>query len=93
MAIDVMLPYYGDVGHFKKAGTTPKRKMHEFKEFEEELALGSEIAVDLFEEGGFVTVTGHSKGKGFQGVVKRHHFAGIMPVSYTHLTLPTKRIV
>ncbi|HQV74674.1 MAG: 50S ribosomal protein L3 [Flavobacteriales bacterium] len=65
------------MGHFKKAGTTPKVNSHEFKEFEEELALGSEIAVDLFEEGGFVTVTGHSKGKGFQGVVKRHGFSGV----------------
>ena len=65
------------MGHYKKAGTTPKVNAHEFKEFEEDLALGSEVAVDLFEEGGFVTVTGHSKGKGFQGVVKRHGFSGV----------------
>lgn len=64
-------------GHYKKAGTTPKVKAHEFKEFEQELKLGATIGVDLFEEGSFVTVTGHSKGKGFQGVVKRHGFSGV----------------
>lgn len=64
-------------GHYKKAGTTPKVKAHEFKEFEQELKLGETIGVDLFEEGSFVTVTGHSKGKGFQGVVKRHGFSGV----------------
>lgn len=65
------------IGHFKKAGTTPKRKSHEFEEFEEELKLGDTVGVDLFKEGGFVTVTGNSKGKGFQGVVKRHGFSGV----------------
>jgi len=65
------------VGHYKKANTTPKAKAHEFKEFETELALGSTVGVDLFEEGSFVTVTGNSKGKGFQGVVKRHGFSGV----------------
>lgn len=64
-------------GHYKKAGTTPKVKAHEFKEFEQELALGATVGVDLFEEGSFVTVTGNSKGKGFQGVVKRHGFSGV----------------
>lgn len=64
-------------GHYKKAGTTPKVKAHEFKEFEQELKLGETIGVELFEEGSFVTVTGHSKGKGFQGVVKRHGFSGV----------------
>ena len=64
------------MGHYKKAGTTPKVKAHEFKEFEQELKLGDTIGVDLFEEGSFVTVTGNSKGKGFQGVVRRHGFAG-----------------
>jgi large subunit ribosomal protein L3 len=64
-------------GHYKKAGTTPKVKAHEFKEFEQELKLGETVGVDLFEEGSFVTVTGHSKGKGFQGVVKRHGFSGV----------------
>lgn len=64
-------------GHFKKAGTTPKTKAHEFKEFESELKLGDTVDATLFEEGSFVTVTGRSKGKGFQGVVKRHGFAGV----------------
>ena len=65
------------IGHYKKASTTPKVKAHEFKEFETELALGSTVGVDLFEEGSFVTVTANSKGKGFQGVVKRHGFSGV----------------
>lgn len=65
------------MGHYKKANTTPKVKAHEFKEFEQELKLGDTIGVDLFEEGSFVTVTGNSKGKGFQGVVKRHGFSGV----------------
>ncbi len=65
------------MGHYKKAGTTPKRKAHEFKEFENEVKLGDTIGVDLFEEGTYVTVTGNSKGKGFQGVVKRHGFSGV----------------
>ncbi len=64
-------------GHFKKAGTTPKRKLVEFKEFEQEYKLGEVIGVDLFEENSFVDVVGISKGKGFQGVVKRHGFAGV----------------
>jgi len=64
-------------GHFKKAGTSPKSKLAEFKGFESELNLGDEILVDLFEEGEFVDVTGTSKGKGFQGVVKRHGFGGV----------------
>jgi large subunit ribosomal protein L3 len=66
-----------EIGHFKKAGTTPKVKSHEFKEFESELKLGDTVGLDLFEEGSFVTVTGTSKGKGFQGVVKRHGFSGV----------------
>lgn len=64
-------------GHFKKAGTTPKRKLVEFKEFEKQPKLGDQVLVDLFAEGEFVDVTGTSKGKGFQGVVKRHGFAGV----------------
>lgn len=66
------------IGHFKKAGTTPKVKSHEFKEFTEELKLGDKVDTDIFLEGGFVTVTSASKGKGFQGVVKRHGFGGVM---------------
>ncbi|MBK9421023.1 MAG: 50S ribosomal protein L3 [Flavobacteriales bacterium] len=65
------------IGHFKKAGTTPKVKTHEFKEFTEELKLGDTVSSDMFVEGGFVTVTSASKGKGFQGVVKRHGFSGV----------------
>ncbi|MFM6976775.1 MAG: 50S ribosomal protein L3 [Sphingobacteriaceae bacterium] len=64
-------------GHFEKANTTPKRKLVEFKTFEEPKSLGDTITVDLFEEGDFVDVVGTSKGKGFQGVVKRHGFAGV----------------
>jgi large subunit ribosomal protein L3 len=63
-------------GHFKKAGTSAKRRVVEFIGFEEEYKLGDEINVDHFEEGEFVDVSGTSKGKGFQGVVKRHGFAG-----------------
>ena len=69
------------MGHFKKANTTPKRKLVEFaNDFNKELQLGDTITVaDLFAEGEdtWVDVTGISKGKGFQGVVKRHGFAGV----------------
>ena len=65
------------LGHFKKANTTPKRKLVEFTSFENELNLGDVITVDIFEENDWVDVTGISKGKGFQGVVKRHGFAGV----------------
>lgn len=64
-------------GHFKKAKTEPKRKLVEFKGFEEEKNLGDVITVDLFEEGEWIDVVGTSKGKGFQGVVKRHGFRGV----------------
>jgi large subunit ribosomal protein L3 len=64
-------------GHFKKAGTVAKKRVVEFKGFDKEYKLGDTITVDLFEEGEFVDVTGTSKGKGFQGVVKRHGFAGV----------------
>ncbi|AXG73213.1 50S ribosomal protein L3 [Flavobacterium arcticum] len=64
-------------GHFKKAGTSGKRKVVEFKYFEEEHNLGDVLTVDLFSEGEFVDVQGVSKGKGFQGVVKRHGFGGV----------------
>lgn len=63
-------------GHFKKAGVTPKRHLAEFKGFEG-CNAGDELKVDLFEENGFVDVIGTSKGKGFQGVVKRHGFGGV----------------
>ena len=64
-------------GHFKKAGTSVKRKVVEFKGFDAEYNLGDQITVDLFKEGEFVDVVGTSKGKGFQGVVKRHGFGGV----------------
>ena len=64
-------------GHFKKAGTTPKRKVIEFKHFVKEFQTGETIKADLFEEGEWVDVIGTSKGKGFQGVVKRHGFSGV----------------
>lgn len=64
-------------GHFAKAGATPKRKLVEFKHFEAEKALGEIITVELFAEGEYVDVVGTSKGKGFQGVVKRHGFGGV----------------
>ena len=64
-------------GHVSKAGTSAKRKFVEFTDFEGEFALGQVIGVDLFEEGDFVDVVGTSKGKGFQGVVKRHGFGGV----------------
>ncbi|GAB5401249.1 MAG: 50S ribosomal protein L3 [Aureisphaera sp.] len=64
-------------GHAKKAGTAAKRKVVEFQGFEEEYKLGDTITVEHFIEGEFVDVAGTSKGKGFQGVVKRHGFAGV----------------
>ena len=64
-------------GHFKKAGTSPKRKLVEFQGFENDLNLGDEVNVNIFTEGEFVDIVGTSKGKGFQGVVKRHGFAGV----------------
>ncbi len=66
-------------GHFDKAGTSPKKKVVEFRDYEgEDLSLGdSQTIEDVFEEGDYVDVVGTSKGKGFQGVVKRHGFAGV----------------
>lgn len=64
-------------GHFKKANTTPKRFVMEFKDFEKELNIGDHVTVDILTEGMFCAVTGNSKGKGFQGVVKRHGFSGV----------------
>jgi len=63
--------------HFKKAGTTPKRKVIEFTRFEEQKKFGEVVTVEVFSEGEFVDVVGTSKGKGFQGVVKRHNFRGV----------------
>lgn len=71
-----------ELGHFKKAGTSAKRKVVEIKEFEGEHKLGDVITVDLFLEGEYVDVQGVSKGKGFQGVVKRHGFVGVGQVTH-----------
>ncbi len=65
------------MGHFKKSGTTPKRHLAEFKDFDQEINLGDTITVDMFANAGYVDVIGTSKGRGFQGVVKRHHFGGV----------------
>jgi large subunit ribosomal protein L3 len=65
------------LGHFKKAGVTPKKKLVEFYGFDSEVKLGDSITVDHFEEGEYIAITGTSKGKGFQGVVKRHGFRGV----------------
>ena len=65
------------IGHAKKAGTHPKIKFAEFKGFAEDLKLGDSVGVDHFEVGEYVDISGISKGKGFQGVVKRHGFAGV----------------
>jgi len=64
-------------GHFKKAGVSAKRKVVEFRNFEGDYKLGDTIGVDLFVEGEFVDIAANSKGKGFQGVVKRHGFGGV----------------
>ncbi|MFM1807863.1 MAG: hypothetical protein RLZZ242_588 [Bacteroidota bacterium] len=66
-----------EIGHAKKAGTSPKKKIVEFQNFNGEHALGDTLDVTLFNEGEFVDVIGTSKGKGYQGVVKRHGFAGV----------------
>lgn len=65
------------IGHFKKAGTAPKKFVAEFKEFKGDHKLGDVVDVNHFEEGEFVDVSATSKGKGFQGVVKRHGFGGV----------------
>jgi len=64
-------------GHFAKAKTTPKRVVVEVRDFDGEQSLGDSFGVEVFEEGEFVDVVGTSKGKGFQGVVKRHGFSGV----------------
>lgn len=67
-----------ETGHFKKADSKPKRKIVEFTGFrEEQYKLGDVITVDLFNDDTFVDVRGWAKGKGFQGVVKRHGFSGV----------------
>jgi large subunit ribosomal protein L3 len=71
-------------GHFELAKTTPKRKVVEFRHFTDEKNLGDVLTVDLFAEGDFVDVIGTSKGKGFQGVVKRHGFSGVGHANKSH---------
>ena len=66
-----------EIGHFKKAGVDPQRYLVEFKGFEGDYKMGDTITVDMFSESDFVDVVGTSKGKGFQGVVKRHGFGGV----------------
>ena len=66
-----------ELGHFKKAGTSVKKRVVEFQGFEDNYKLGDTITVDFFTEGEFVDITGVSKGKGFQGVVRRHGFGGV----------------
>ena len=67
-----------ELGHFKKAGITPKKILAEFTRFEadHQKQFGDIVKVDIFQEGEYIDVVGISKGKGFQGVVKRHHFHG-----------------
>lgn len=70
-------------GHFKKAGSTPKAKIVEFRNaFEHDVKIGDLVEVNMFAEGEYVDVTGTSKGKGFQGVVKRHGFGGVMQATH-----------
>lgn len=69
-------------GHFSKAGSSVKRKVVEFQDFDKECKLGDVLTVNLFAEGEFVDVQGTSKGKGFQGVVKRHGFGGVGQVTH-----------
>jgi len=65
------------LGHFKKAKTTPKTRMVELSDFEEDFKLGDTITVDIFKNDTWIDVAGITKGKGFQGVVKRHGFSGV----------------
>ena len=66
-----------NLGHFAKAGVTPKRHLAEFKGFGDTYKVGDVIGVDFFTESDFVDIVGTSKGKGYQGVVKRHGFGGV----------------
>ncbi len=65
------------LGHFKKAGTTPKRKLVEFRGKYDDIKVGDTLTVDIFKDDRWVDIVGWSKGKGYQGVVKRHGFAGV----------------
>lgn len=72
------------LGHFKKVKTTPKSNLVEFDGFEQELKAGEVVDASLFAEGDFVNISGISKGKGFQGVVRRHGYAGVGETSHGH---------
>lgn len=66
------------IGHFQAAGSEPKKKVVEFRKYGEDVSLGDQVrAIDVFEEGDIINVIGKSKGKGFQGVVRRHNFSGV----------------
>ena len=81
------------LGEFKKAGFEPHRQVVEIRGYDG-LETGQELKAEIFAAGEIVDVTAHSKGKGFQGLIKRHKFSrGPESVSYTHLTLPTNREV
>ena len=64
-------------GHFSKAGVAPLKFLREFKDFEDDYNVGDQLDVSYFSEGELVEISGNSKGKGFQGVVKRHGFGGV----------------
>lgn len=66
-----------EIGHYKKAGTTPKRKVVEFDGFGNDVKLGDVLTVDMLEADTYIDITGISKGRGFQGVVRRHGFGGV----------------
>lgn len=66
-----------ELGHFKKAGVTPQRTLKEFRGLTKEVKVGEELTVEQFVKGDKVKVVGKSKGRGFQGVIKRHHFGGV----------------
>jgi large subunit ribosomal protein L3 len=66
-----------ELGHFKKAGVTPQRTLKEFRGFNKDFQVGEELTVEQFAKGDKVRISGDGKGRGFQGVVKRHHFGGV----------------
>ncbi len=70
------------LGHFKKAKTAPKRKLAEFHDFRQEVKLGDTVTVEMLKDDIWLDITGVSKGKGFQGVVKRHGFSGVGQTSH-----------
>ncbi|MDR2147625.1 MAG: 50S ribosomal protein L3 [Tannerella sp.] len=71
-----------EAGHFKKAGVAPQKYLAEFKNFESEYKLGDVITADLLNDSQYVDVIGTSKGKGFQGVMKRHGFGGVGEITH-----------